>query len=84
MANSTHLLLPPSVQEHQSFDGWSDGVQARVRSVTLGTLPTTYSADYRNQLPSAHVAVVPGSAPAALRVAFAATQSSDPEGDQLS
>jgi PKD repeat protein len=81
MAGSAHQLIAPEIQSHRSFSAWADGDPARVRSITVGTTPLTYTASYINQPPAAITNVVPGQLP--FTAAFTITQATDPEGDVL-
>lgn len=82
MAGSAHQLIAPEIQNHRSFSAWADGDPARVRSITVGTTPLTYTASYINQPPTALIGVMPGQAP--FMATFTVTQATDPEGDPLS
>jgi PKD repeat protein len=82
MAGSSHQLIAPKIESHRSFHSWTDGELARVRSITVGTLPLTYTATYVNRPPAATASVAPDQVP--FTAAFAVAQAADPEGDTLS
>jgi PKD repeat protein len=82
MAGSSHQLIAPEIESHRSFNSWTDGESAPVRSISVGTLPLTYTASYINRPPAATAGVAPGQAP--FTAAFAVAQAADPEGDALS
>jgi len=84
VAGSAHTLIAPAVQAHRSFFSWTDSNTQTLRTILIGTLPTTYTAAYANQPPLAQGSATPASGAAPLTVAFSAAQSSDPEGDALS
>jgi glucose/arabinose dehydrogenase len=82
IVGSTHTLIAEPVQQHMSFDQWSDGSSAQLRTITVGSQPVNYSAGYSNKPPLATIASKGvGGSPGAF--VFNGAQSSDPEGDTL-
>ncbi|MFL5804453.1 MAG: PKD domain-containing protein, partial [Roseiflexaceae bacterium] len=84
VAGSAHTLIAPAIQAHRSFLAWADTNTQTLRTVLIGTTPSTYTAAYANRPPLARASATASSGVAPLTVAFSAAQSSDPEGDALS
>jgi glucose/arabinose dehydrogenase/PKD repeat protein len=83
VAGSAHTLIAPEVQAHRSFMSWTDANTQTLRTILIGTAPTTYTATYANKPPVAKGSAAPSNGAAPLAVTFSAAWSSDPEGDSL-
>ena len=83
IVGSVQTVTVEPIQQHLSFDRWSDGSTNRSRTFTVGATPQTFTAIYENKAPNAVITPAAPAGQAPLTVTFNGSGSSDPEGDAL-
>jgi PKD repeat protein len=81
--NSQQTLVADPLHQGRSFFKWEDGLMSRERPFTVGAVPTSFKAVYRNLPPSAIISASAFAGLAPLQVTLSAADSKDPEGTAL-